>query len=354
LYCIDFSLVAKFKFNSFALLIKRIEMETVLSGIRSTGNLHLGNYYGAVTNFVKMQHDYNCFFFIADLHSLTTHPKPGDWKSNVKQILCEYLAAGIDPEVATIYIQSDVPEISELYLILNMLAYKGELERTTTFKDKAKLQPDNINAGLLTYPVLMAADIIIHKANKVPVGKDQEQHLEMARNFAGRFNSMYGVNCFPLPDAFNFGQNLIKIPGLDGTGKMGKSDGNGIYLAEDAKSIEKKVMRAVTDSGPTHKHSKMAEPIKNLFTILEVVSAPDTVKHFHDQYNDCTIRYGDLKKQLAQDINIAINPVRERIKEYSANEELLRKVVKMGSEKARESASKTLKEVREIIGFRSF
>jgi tryptophanyl-tRNA synthetase len=329
-------------------------MEIVLSGIRSTGNLHLGNYYGAVTNFVRMQHDYKCFFFIADLHSLTTHPKPDDWKLNVKQILCEYLAAGIDPEVATIYIQSDVPEISELYLILNMLAYKGELERTTTFKDKAKQQPDNINAGLLTYPVLMAADIIIHKANKVPVGKDQEQHLEMARNFANRFNNMYGKDCFPLPDAFNFGKNLIKIPGLDGTGKMGKSDGNGIYLAEDAKSVEKKVMRAVTDSGPTEKNSKMPDAIKNLFTIMEVVSEPHTYKYFHEKYNDCTIRYGDLKKQLAQDINKAIDPVRQRIHEFAANEDYLRKVVKMGQDKARESASKTLKEVREIIGFRSF
>jgi tryptophanyl-tRNA synthetase len=329
-------------------------MEIVLSGIRSTGNLHLGNYYGAVRNFVKMQHDYNCYFFIADLHSLTTHPKPGDWKQNVKQVLCEYLAAGIDPEVATVYIQSDVPEISELYLILNMLAYKGELERTTTFKDKARQQPDNINAGLLTYPVLMAADIIIHKANKVPVGKDQEQHLEMARNFAQRFNNMYGVDYFPLPDAFNFGQNLIKIPGLDGTGKMGKSDGNGIFLAEDAKSVEKKVMRAVTDSGPTEKNQKMPEAVQNLFTILDVVSTPDTAAYFREKYNNCEIRYGDLKKQLAQDINKSIDPVRQRIQEFSSNEDLLRKIIKMGQEKARMSAAKTVKEVREIIGFKSF
>jgi tryptophanyl-tRNA synthetase len=329
-------------------------MEIVLSGIRSTGNLHLGNYFGAVRNFVKMQHDYKCYFFIADLHSLTTHPKPADWKANVKQILCEYLAAGIDPEVATVYIQSDIPEISELYLILNMLAYKGELERTTTFKDKAKLQPDNINAGLLTYPVLMAADIIIHKANKVPVGKDQEQHLEMARNFAGRFNNMFGVECFPLPTAFNFGKELIKIPGLDGTGKMGKSDGNGIYLSDDAKTVEKKVMRAVTDSGPAHKNQKMPEPVRNLFTIMEVVSTADTLNYFREKYNSCEIRYGDLKKQLAQDINKTIDPVRQKIQEYSSNHDFLKKVVKMGKEKARESASKTLKEVREIIGFREF
>jgi tryptophanyl-tRNA synthetase len=329
-------------------------MEIVLSGIRSTGNLHLGNYYGAVRNFVKMQHEYKCFFFIADLHSLTTHPNPGDWMSSVKQILCEYLASGIDPEIATIYIQSDIPEISEFYLFLNMLAYKGELERTTTFKEKARQQPDNINAGLLTYPVLMAADIIIHKANQVPVGKDQEQHLEMARNFAGRFNNLYNVDYFPLPGAFNFGKNLIKIPGLDGTGKMGKSEGNGIYLTDDAKTIEKKVMRAVTDTGPTHKNQKMLEPIHNLFTILEVVSSADTVAHFREKYNSCEIRYGDLKKQLAQDINSAVEPVRERIKEFSSNQEYLRKVVHMGRDKARESASKTLKEVRRIIGFKEF
>ena len=329
-------------------------MEIVLSGIRSTGNLHLGNYYGAVRNFVKMQHQYNCFFFIADLHSLTTHPKPGDWMANVKQVLCEYLAAGIDPETATVYIQSDVPEIAELYLILNMLAYKGELERTTTFKDKARQQPDNINAGLLTYPVLMAADIIIHRSNKVPVGKDQEQHLEMARNFAQRFNNMYGVEYFPLPTAFNFGNDLIKIPGLDGTGKMGKSDGNGIYLADDAKTVEKKVLRAVTDSGPTHKHQKMAEPIKNLFTIMEIVSEPSTTEYFKEKYNNCEIRYGDMKKQLALDINKTIEPIRQRIQEYASNQDYLRRVVQMGKEKARASASKTLKEVREIIGFRSF
>jgi len=235
-----------------------------------------------------------------------------------------------------------------------MLAYKGELERTTTFKDKARQQPDNINAGLLTYPVLMAADILIHRSNKVPVGKDQEQHLEMARNFGQRFNNMYGVDYFPLPAAFNFGKNLVKIPGLDGTGKMGKSDGNGIYLSEDAKSVEKKVMRAVTDSGPAEKNQKMPEAIENLFTILDVVSTPDTVAFFKEKYNNCEIRYGDLKKQLAQDINKSIDPIRQRIQEFSSNEPLLKKIVKMGQEKARESASKTVREVREIMGLKGF
>src|SRR6056297_3958963 len=194
---------------------------TVLSGIRPTGYLHLGNYFGAVRNFVRMQEDFNCFFFIADIHSLTTHTMPENLQAGVKQVLAEYLACGIDPEKATIYIQSDVPEVTELYTILNMNAYLGELERTTSFKDKARQQPENVNAGLLTYPVLMAADIIIHQASKVPVGKDQEQNLEMARKFARRFNNIYNVDLFPEPSAYNFGKTLVKIPGLDGSGKMG-------------------------------------------------------------------------------------------------------------------------------------
>ncbi len=329
-------------------------METVLSGIRSTGNLHLGNYFGAVQNFVKMQHEYNCYFFVADFHSLTTHPKPENLHNSVKQVLAEYLAAGIDPETATLYIQSDVPEIPELYLLMNMNSYVGELERTTTFKDKIRNQPDNVNAGLLTYPVLMATDIIIHNAHKVPVGKDQEQNLEMTRKFAKRFNHMYGVEYFNMPEPFNFGKELIKVPGLDGTGKMGKSDGNGIYLAEDPSSIRKKVMRAVTDSGPTAPNQEMTEPIKNLFFMMELMSDHSTYENFLEAYNNCSIRYGDMKKQLAEDIISFTQPLRERINEIVNDNDYLAKVVKMGTEKARASASKTLKDVREIIGFKSF
>lgn len=329
-------------------------METVLSGIRSTGNLHLGNYFGALQNFVKMQHEYNCYFFVADLHSLTTHPTPGDLHNSVRQVLAEYLAAGIDPEVATLYVQSDVPEIPELYLLMNMNAYIGELERTTTFKDKVRKQPENVNVGLLSYPVLMATDIIIHKAHKVPVGKDQEQNLEMTRKFAKRFNHIYGVEYFHMPEPFNFGKDLIKVPGLDGTGKMGKSEGNGIYLADEPASIRKKVMRAVTDSGPTAPNQEMAEPVKNLFYLLELMSDKSTLEHFREAYNNCNIRYGDLKKQLAEDIIKFTDPIRERINEIVNDEVYLSKVVKMGAEKARASASQTLKDVREIIGFKSF
>jgi len=331
-------------------------MERVVSGVRPTGHLHLGNYFGAIRNFVKMQDNYECFFFVADYHSLTTQPKPADLHASVKEVLATYLACGLNPDKTVLYVQSDIPEIPELFLLLCMIAYKGELERATTYKDKVAKQKDNINAGLLTYPVLMAADVIIHKAVKVPVGKDQEQHLEMARNFASRFNALYGVNCFPEPYGFSFEDKLVKIPGLDGTGKMGKSEGeqNAIYLTDEPEVIRKKVMRAVTDTGPARKNQEMSEPVKNLFTILRAVSSPETVSVFEKQYADCTIRYGDMKKKLAEDIVSFTTPVRENIKSLTEDEPRLSKIVRAGAEKARESAAKTLKEVREIIGIRRF
>ena len=328
--------------------------EIVLSGIRSTGNLHLGNYYGAVRNFLRMQKDYECFFFIADFHSLTTHPTPKDQHENVKSVLSEYLAAGLDPELCTLYIQSDIPEIPELSLLLNMISYVGELERTTTFKEKVRKQPDNVNAGLLTYPVLMAADILIHRSHKVPVGKDQQPHLEFTRKLAQRFNNMYQTEFFPLPEPFNFGKDLVKVPGLDGSGKMGKSEGNGVYLVDSADEVRKKVMRAVTDSGPTQANQEMPEPIRNLFYLMEIVSDAQTLSFYKEKYANCEIRYGDMKKQLAEDIIKITSPIRERILEIMKDNDYLKKVARIGAEKARASASKTLAEVRKIIGFKSF
>ena len=328
--------------------------ETVVSGIRSTGKLHLGNYYGALSNFVKMQHEYNCFFFIADLHSLTTHPTPEALNRTVREVVVEYLAAGIDPEASTIYVQSDVPEVAELYLYMNMNAYLGELERATAFKDKVRANPDNVNAGLLTYPVLMACDILIHHGTKVPVGKDQEQHLEMTRTFGNRFNHLYKVDYFKEAFAFSYSDKLVKIPGLDGNGKMGKSNGEAscVYLSDAPEVIRKKVMRAVSDSGPTEMNQPKPEPIQNLFDLMQVVSTPDTLQHFEELYNRCEIRYGDFKKQLAEDMILATDPVRSRITEISADEAYVQKVLRMGAEKASESARKTLKEVREIIGIK--
>jgi len=330
--------------------------EIVVSGTRPTGHLHLGNYFGAVKNYVEFQQQANCYFFVADYHSLTTHPNPKDLHQNVKIILSEYLACGLDPEQVTVYVQSDVPEITELYLVLNMFAHVSELERSTTYKDKISTQKHNINSGLFTYPVLMAADIIIHKAAKVPVGEDQRQHLEMARTFANRFNHTFGLDYFPEPEAFSFDGDLVRIPGLDGSTKMSKSSGekNTISLAEDEASIRKKIMRAKTDGGPTQQNQAKPQEIENLFNLLKVVSTPDTVQYFDDQYNGMTIRYGDLKKQLAEDVVSFVKPFQERIKDIYNNDSLLQRVTRQGAEKARESAGKTMKEVREIIGIRSF
>ena len=328
------------------------KQETVLSGIRSTGSLHLGNYFGALRNFVRLQETHNCYFFIADFHSLTTHPAPDDLHQHVRRIMAEYIASGINPEKCTLYVQSDVPEICELYLLLNMIAYIGELERTASFKDKIRKQPDNINAGLFTYPVLMASDILIHRAHKVPVGKDQEQHLELARTYARRFNHIYHCDVFPEPEAFNFGDSLVKVPGLDGTGKMGKSEGNGIYLTDAPEAIRKKVMRAVTDTGPTELNQEPTEPIQNLFTIMDLVSNPETSAFFRQQYALCSIRYGDLKKQLAEDMIAFLAPIRERFDQIINDHEYLGKVADEGRDKARASAVKTLTEVRKAIGIK--
>lgn len=324
--------------------------------MRPTGNLHLGNYFGALKNFVSLQDLYSCYFFIADYHLLTTHPNPEDLHQNVKTILCQYLACGLDPEKATIYVQSSVPEVAELYMFLNMNAYVGELQRVAAFKEKVRQNPNNVNAGLLTYPTLMTADILLHRATKVPVGKDQQQHLEMTRDYAERFNKMYKTDYFPMPTAFNFGDDLMKVPSLDGNGKMSKSYGEKatVYLTDEPNVLKKKIMSAKTDSGPVEKNSVKPQEIENLFLLMKLVTKPEIIQQYEDAYNDCSIRYGDMKKQLAQDMEEFVSPIRERIKELSADTDYLSKVVRLGSEKARESALKTIKDVREIIGFKSF
>jgi tryptophanyl-tRNA synthetase len=321
--------------------------EIVLSGIRPTGFLHLGNYFGALKNWVRMQDEYNCYFCVVDLHSLTTHPDTKELRGNVYRLLSEFIASGLDPEKSVIYVQSNVPEIAELYLYLTMLAYKGELEKTPTFKDKVRQQPQNVNAGLLTYPVLMAADILVHRAVKVPVGKDQEQHVEIARDYAERFNHRYDA-VFPLPYAFNFGESLTKILSLDGGGKMSKSENQmaTIYLNDDDDLIRKKIMRAKTDSGPTEKGMPKPDYIQNLFSLMQLVSRYEDVARFETDYENCSIRYGDMKKQLAEDMVVFIKPIREKAASIKNDKTYLTKVIKMGAEKARASAAETLKLVR--------
>lgn len=334
--------------------------EIVMSGIRPTGFLHLGNYFGAIRNYVKMQDDYECYFMVADLHSLTTHPDTKGLKANVHRVLAENIACGLDPEKVALYCQSHVHATSELYLFLNMLAYKGELEKTATFKEKVRLSPGNVNAGLLTYPVLQAADILLHRAHYVPVGKDQEQHLEMSRNFAKRFNHRYKISSqaevFPEPVAFNFSSDLVKVPSLDGGGKMSKSENQmaTLYLADDDDTIRKKVMKAKTDIGPTEKNSLKPSYIENLFLLKKLVSNEEELSNYEEQYNNCTIRYGDMKKQLAEEMVKFIAPIRTRVNEILGDEKYLQQVMKQGAEKAVASAEATMQVVRNAMGLNYF
>jgi len=326
-----------------------------MSGIRPTGFLHLGNFFGAVRNYVRMQEDFTCYFMVADLHSLTTHPDTKELKNHVSRVLAENIACGLDPDKAALYCQSHIHETAELYLYLNMMAYKGELEKTTTFKDKVRLQPDNVNAGLLTYPVLQTADIILHRASLVPVGKDQEQHLEMARNFVNRFNHRYG-DVFPEPHAFNYGEDLVKVPSLDGVGKMSKSENQyaTIYLADDDDLIRKKVMKAKTDSGPTASNTLKPDYIENVFLLMKLVSEPGVVAKFEADYDQCIIRYGDMKKQLAEDMVRFVAPIREKAESIRNDEKYLREVMEKGAEKARKSAAATMEIVRDAIGLKYY
>ena len=326
-----------------------------MSGIRPTGFLHLGTFFGAIRNYIRMQEEFECYFMVADLHSLTTHPDTKELRSNVHRVLAENIACGLDPDKVALYCQSHVPETAELYLYLGMLAYKGELEKTTTFKDKVRQNPQNVNAGLLTYPVLMAADILLHRAKYVPVGKDQEQHLEMARTYVNRFNHRYG-EVFPEPQAFNFNQQLVKVPSLDGTGKMSKSENQmaTLYLADDDEMIRKKVMKAKTDSGPTVPHAPKPDYIENIFMLMRLVSAADVVEKFESDYNNCSIRYGDMKKQLAEDMVNFISPIRNKVDAIPGDEKGLQAIMEKGAEKANKSAHATMQLVRESMGLKYY
>lgn len=318
--------------------------------------MHLGNYFGAMRNWVMMQDEFDCYYCIVDWHSLTTHPDTKELQDNVLRLLSELLASGLDPERCVLYVQSHVPEISELYLYFNMLAYQGELERTATFKDKVRQQPDNVNAGLLTYPVLQAADILVHRATKVPVGKDQEQHIEMTRNFAERFNHRYG-EVFPIPKAFTpGGGELTKIMSLNGTGKMSKSENqmNTIYLADDDDLILQKIKKAKSDVVPAEPNSQKTPAVENLFGLMQLVSEKDVIEKFEADFNNCIIRYGDMKKQLGEDMVKFVGPLREKAKAFRSDEKYLREVMALGAEKARNSAKATMELVRTAMGLNYF
>jgi tryptophanyl-tRNA synthetase len=324
--------------------------DIVMSGIRPTGFLHLGNYFGAVRNYVRMQDTYTCYFMVADLHALTTLTETRELKTHVRRVMAENIACGLDPEKVAFYCQSHVPETAELYLFFNMIAYKGELEKTPTFKDKVRLQPDNVNMGLLTYPVLQAADILLHRATLVPVGRDQEQHLEIARNYAQRFNQRYG-EVFPEPYAFNFGEALAKVPSLDGAGKMSKSENQmaTLYLADSDDTIRKKIAKAKTDSGGGA-GAPMPDSVANLFQLLRLVAPEEQVAKFTADYEAGTIRYGDMKKELAEGMVRFIAPIREKAEAIQSDDQYLRRVMEQGAAKARASAKVTIELAKDAIG----
>jgi tryptophanyl-tRNA synthetase len=329
--------------------------EIVMSGIRPTGFLHLGNYFGAVRNYVRMQDQYTCYFMVADWHALTTMTDTRELAAQVRRVMAENIACGLDPDKVAFYCQSHVPETAELYLFFNMLAYVGELQKTPTFKDKVRLHPENVNAGLLTYPVLQAADILLHRATLVPVGKDQEQHLEIARDYAHRFNTRYG-DVFPEPYAFNFGETLARVPALDGSGKMSKSENQmaTLYLSDDDDAIRKKIMKAKSDSGPAESGAPMSDAVANLFQLLRLVAPAETVAAFETDYGAGTIRYGDMKKTLAEGMVNFIRPIREKAEAIQNDIPYLRRVMEQGAAKARVSAQATIKLAQEAMGLKYY
>ena len=322
----------------------------ILSGIQATGRLTLGNYLGAIDNWVKMQEEYECYYMIANLHSLTVRNDPETLRNNTLKIIATYVAAGLDPEKNNIFIQSQVKEHAELGWILDCYTYMGELSRMTQFKDKSAKHADNINAGLFTYPALMAADILLYKANLVPVGEDQMQHLEITRDIAERFNKIYGET-FVIPEGY-VRKSSARIMGLqDPTSKMSKSATNlndVIFLEDEPEVIMKKFKKAVTDSENKVKFDAENKPgVSNLMQIYGAItskSMDEIEKEFEGS------GYGDFKVKVAEAVIQKLEPIQKKYKELLDNPEYLEKIYTKGAENARKLASATLKEVKEKIG----
>ncbi len=327
-----------------------MEKKKILSGIQSTGRLTLGNYFGAIDNWVKMQEEYDCYYMIANLHSLTVRNDPETLKQNTIKIIALYIAAGLDPEKNTLFIQSQVKEHAELGWILDCYTYMGELSRMTQFKDKSAKHADNINAGLFTYPALMAADILLYQASYVPVGVDQMQHLEITRDIAERFNKLYG-DTFVVPDVY-LGKTSSKIMGLqDPTAKMSKSATNlndVIFLEDEPDVILKKFKKAVTDSENKVKYDPENKPgVSNLMQIYGS-AANKTMEEIEKEFENSG--YGEFKTKVAEAVIAKLEPIQIKYKELLNNPKYLEEIYTKGAEKARIVASKTLRDVKERIG----
>jgi tryptophanyl-tRNA synthetase len=320
----------------------------VFSGIQPTGAVHIGNYVGAIKQWVGLQHEYESFFCIVDYHAITIPYDPSEMPQRVFEAVVDNIAAGLDPDVATIFIQSHVPEHTELTWLFNSITPMGWLGRMTQFKEKSEQFKESINVGLYDYPVLQAADILLYKAQVVPVGEDQVQHLELARDIARKFNSTFG-DTFPEPEAIL--SPAARVMALnDPTRKMSKSiPGSFISLSDSPDEIRQKIGRAVTDVGPTI-GGEMSPGPANLFTLLREFSPPDTVRRFQQDYELRVIRYSDLKKTLADDIVAALDPMRETREELLAQPDLVNDILRRGAEKARGIAGETMREVKERMG----
>jgi len=324
--------------------------KVILSGIQSTGKLTLGNYLGAINNWVQMQEEYDCYYMIANMHSLTVRNNPEELKNNTLKILAIYLAAGLDPEKNTIFIQSHIKEHTELAWILNCYTYMGELSRMTQFKDKSAKHADNINAGLFTYPALMAADILLYQADLVPVGADQRQHLEITRDLAERFNKIYGET-FVVPEAY-IRKESARIMGLqDPTSKMSKSATNlndVIFLEDEPEVILKKFKKAVTDSENKVKFDPDNKPgVSNLMQIYASITGK-TMDEIEKEFENKG--YGDFKMTVANSVIDRLKPVQEKYKQILEDKEYLEKIYTKSAENARKTAAKTIENVKNKIG----
>jgi tryptophanyl-tRNA synthetase len=321
-------------------------MARVVSGIQPSGTLHIGNYVGAIRQFVELQSKYECFFFVADLHALTEPYNPKEYPKRILDLVATYLAAGLDPKKCVLFRQSHVPEHVELGWLLNTIASMGQLERMTQYKEKSAQAKGGVNVGLFDYPVLMAADILIYKPDFVPVGEDQKQHVEITRDLAERFNSRFGKT-FPLPKPlFTSGARVMALN--DPTKKMSKSiPGSFVALTDDEKTTREKVMAAVTDTKPG---KEMSPGVKNLFTLVEIFSPKETYARLKSDYDKGSLKYEELKKTLASDLNRSFEPIRKKYSELIKKPDYLNEILESGATKARPIAQKTLAEVKEKMG----
>jgi tryptophanyl-tRNA synthetase len=321
--------------------------DRVFSGARPTGRQHIGNYLGAIQNYVKLQDDYDCIYCIVDIHALTTLEGTERLQDNIHEMMLDWLAAGLDPQRSILFVQSHVPQVTELHTLLSMITPLGWLTRVTTFKEKARMQPHNINYGLVGYPVLMTADIILYKANIVPVGEDQLPHLELAREIVRRFHNLFGPT-FPEPQA-----KLTEAPlilGLDGVNKMSKSLNNHIELAATPEETRERVMSAFTDPARRYRSDKGHPDRCNVFTLHDCFSPKGQANDIFHHCLEAKIGCVECKEALARNINLYFQPFRERRAELAARPQYVEEVLRDGARRAHAIASETLREVKERMG----